>query len=309
LDEWRQTFKNLGHSCRFATISGGEPFLRRDLPQILRSLSEYCDPEYLAIPTNGLMPRLTYATLRDMLAWWPENREVHLNVSVDHVNGMHDEIRGVKDAFSKAVETVALASKLKSSHPCLKLSVHTVVSAYNAHLHPLKHIISYFSNHNHSVDYFISEVAEQRRELGTFNTSVTPTAENYAEAVRPLLSAPAKSVKEKIRKLYYADTVAYLLSPHQTVPCAALRASAHITAWGDVVSCCIRWLQEGNIGNLRTVGYDLKKLWNTDRAKQLRKSISNRECACPMANAYYSSAILHPPFYFKMLKHALRGDL
>jgi hypothetical protein len=49
------------------------------------------------------------------------------------------------------------------------------------------------------------------------------------------------------------------------------------------------------MGNLREHNYDFGAVWRTGKAHQLRRSIKNRECYCPLANAAYTNMLTHGP--------------
>jgi hypothetical protein len=61
-----------------------------------------------------------------------------------------------------------------------------------------------------------------------------------------------------------------------------------------VWSCCIR---AEAVANLRDHNYDLRPIWfeHQGRLRAMRRSIKNRECSCPMANASYANMLLHTP--------------
>ena len=90
------------------------------------------------------------------------------------------------------------------------------------------------------------------------------------------------------------------------LPCYAGVASAHIAPNGDVWTCCIR---AEPIGNLREVSYDLRQIWKSQRADELRDSIRRGECYCPLANAAYSSMLCDPPSLVKVGQHLLKKQL
>ena len=52
---------------------------------------------------------------------------------------------------------------------------------------------------------------------------------------------------------------------------------------------------------MRETGYDLAPIWFGPEMQALRKSIYNKECACPMANATYTNMLLHPPTVGKVM--------
>jgi MoaA/NifB/PqqE/SkfB family radical SAM enzyme len=47
-------FSSFGPLIR-VLISGGEPFLRDDLPQIIHAICKHSNPHHITIPTNGLL--------------------------------------------------------------------------------------------------------------------------------------------------------------------------------------------------------------------------------------------------------------
>jgi radical SAM family uncharacterized protein len=82
----------------FMGFEGGEPFLRRDLPEILR---ESHDRFHTSLVTNGLMLKDRFMEVRRYL----EN----LFVSLDGIGEVHDKIRGVEGAFMRTVEGIKVA--------------------------------------------------------------------------------------------------------------------------------------------------------------------------------------------------------
>jgi MoaA/NifB/PqqE/SkfB family radical SAM enzyme len=83
-----------------------------------------------------------------------------------------------------------------------------------------------------------------------------------------------------------------LLERTQVIDCYAGWASCQVGPNGDVWSCCIR---AESTGNLRDTGYDIAPIWFGEEMARMRRSIANKECACPMANASYANMLLHPP--------------
>ena len=53
VDEWDKTFQSLGKAPFWFTFSGGEPFLRRDIPDIVKAAYDRCHPGIVNIPTNA----------------------------------------------------------------------------------------------------------------------------------------------------------------------------------------------------------------------------------------------------------------
>jgi MoaA/NifB/PqqE/SkfB family radical SAM enzyme len=68
LDEIEKVFKSVG-PVYFFNISGGEPFLRSDLPKIVAAACRYLSPSVVHIPTNALMPDRIEAMTVEILEW------------------------------------------------------------------------------------------------------------------------------------------------------------------------------------------------------------------------------------------------
>jgi hypothetical protein len=61
------------------------------------------------------------------------------------------------------------------------------------------------------------------------------------------------------------------------------------------------------VGNLRQTNYDLRPIWfeQMGQMRRLRRSITARECACPMANASYANMLLHMPTVVRVIRDVL----
>jgi MoaA/NifB/PqqE/SkfB family radical SAM enzyme len=292
LDEYGKIFDSLGRGVFWVTLSGGEPFMRPDLEAIAKSLYARCRPAIINIPTNGLLGENIAKRAESIARACPESQIV-INLSLDGVGKKHDAIRGVPGNFERSMKTYAALRRI--SLPNFSLGIHTVISRYN-----VKNIaeICDFVLDELKPDSFISEVAEQRAELGTLSSDITPSAGEYGRAVgyvaRRTSAYRTKGVSRFTRAFrsgYYEFAKAALASGKQPIPCFAGIASGQISPEGDVWGCCVR---AEPLGNLRESGYDFRKIWFSKRADGFRRSVKKKECACPLANAYYSNAVHDP---------------
>lgn len=296
VDEWRKVFSHLGHAPFYLTFTGGEPFLRAELAEIVMAGAEACRPGVITIPTNGLLTRRVVEETERICAAAPHT-QVGLNLSLDGVGAQHDEIRGVPGNWERAMETWRGLKEVQARRKNLVLSVHTVVSRFN--IDRIREIVEGLQFLE--PDSYITEVAEERVELGTVGWEITPSAAEYAP-VADYLSARARAVPARglarltqaLRAQYYQLARNVLEQQAQAIPCRAGWASGHIAPNGDVWSCCVR---AEPVGNVRDTGYDLRPIWEgrAGTMRRLRASIAGRECACPMANASYANMLLHAP--------------
>jgi len=90
-------------------ISGGEPFLRADLPQLVARLKKRCPRARIIISSNGFLPDRIESQMSAILKVDPA---VGVGISIDGRDGMHDRIRGIPGGFGKCMETVRRLKRL-----------------------------------------------------------------------------------------------------------------------------------------------------------------------------------------------------
>ena len=120
-------------------------------------------------------------------------------------------------------------------------------------------------------------------------------------------SRPVKGfakITQAFRAEYYQLAKKTLYEQRQVIPCYAGWASCQLAPNGDLWSCCIR--AEG-VGNLRENDYDLRRIWRGAEMANLRQSIYQGECHCPMANASYANMLLHPPTVTRVMASVMSG--
>jgi len=297
LEEWRRVFASIGKSPFWATISGGEPFLREDLPELVQSLYDQCRPTIINIPTNGLLVNKIGPTVEKITRHCTA-AQIVINVSIDEIEDKHDLIRGVPGNYQKAVETFKTLKRLPASN--LSVGIHTVISRYNVDRIPE----IYEGLRSLNPDSYITEIAEEREELCTMGSNITPSVETYSRAVDYLTDrlrhehfSGVGRITRALRVEYYRMVITVLGEHRQIIPCYAGFASTQIAPDGDVWMCCVK---AQPIGSLRDSNYDLKNIWFSEKANAMRMSIRNGECYCPLANASYTN-MLHN---FRSLLHA-----
>jgi MoaA/NifB/PqqE/SkfB family radical SAM enzyme len=307
LSEWDRVFESLGSAPYWFTFSGGEPTLRKDLPEMVASAYRHCRPGIINIPTNGIQFKTIPARIERVLEAAPKS-EVIINLSLDGVGLKHDEVRGVRGNWDHAMKTYAGLKELKKRHSHLTLGIHTVISNFNVDTFPE---LCEYVQRELKPDSYITEIAEERVELDTVGLGITPTAERYTVAIDALLESMrdqkltgVAAVTQAFRRQYYEIVKRTLREHRQVIPCMAGVASAQIAPNGDVWTCCVR---AQSMGNLREHDYDFGTVWRTGKADQLRHSIKAGECYCPLANAAYTNMLTHGPTVAKVTADVARS--
>lgn len=122
--DWKRLVDELAaHKISSVLLRGGEPFL---FPGIIELLEHIHDRGlFVAIDTNGTQ-------LNKYAADIVRIGNMHLTISVDGPEKIHDEVRGVKGAFAKIREGVALLNELeKNRSEKISKSICFVISPYS----------------------------------------------------------------------------------------------------------------------------------------------------------------------------------
>lgn len=292
VSEYKQIFKKLGRSPYWFTLSGGEPFLRKDIVEICQELFKYCKPKIINIPSNGLLTDTIVKNVQKITEICSKS-QIIINLSIDGIEEQHNEIRNVPGNYNKVINTYNELKKLNIEN--LSIGIHTVISKLN---------VSGFSRIANKLmqlkpDSYITEIAEQRIELDTMESDITPDIISYCTAIDYLIHRikngkfkGMNKITQSFRIEYYNLVKKILRDKTQVIPCYAGISSAQISPDGEVWSCCIK---AESMGNLRENDYNFRKIWFSDKMKKERRSIKNKECYCPLANASYTNMLMHFP--------------
>lgn len=286
----------------FFNLSGGEPFLRHDLPNIVELACRYLKPRVVHTPTNAILTDRIIGDTEEIIKIvrrYDEAVPVTVKPSIDGVGRLHDEIRGVKGNFECLLKTIEGLKRLEERYGNFHLELGTVISNYNiGHLDEIEDFV-----HRLGVESYRNEVAECRTEFFNLDDDITPPAQVYQRLIQDFARKVEENISTKkslartteaLRVVYYDIAGKILETGRQVIPCYAGVSNAHINFDGGVWPCCVLGYEK-EMGNLRDYGYDFQKLWYSHKAKEVRAYIKGRSCACPLANQAYSNILMHLP--------------
>ncbi|MFH1538727.1 MAG: radical SAM protein [bacterium] len=299
IEEWRCVFRSFGRKTLWFTITGGEPFLRGDMTELLEALLETCVPAHVTIATNGSLIEAVLEAAE--ICNSHQKTKVALNVSIDGPREAHDRIRGRVGAYDTATETLRKLSETKPRN--LRLGVHTVISRHNVDFIPeLVDEVGALGPDSH---FF--EIAQPRAELAMEGANLAPDPESMRRALtyaRRQLDLGNGNVEAALRlvsafrKEYYHAVESSLCDGGRMPPCYAGVASAYVSPDGTLTACPNR---REEMGRLRGGGIGFKKLWHSRAAAGARRAVRKEDCRCTLANAAYTSMMFRPTAVFRSL--------
>lgn len=244
----------------FTNITGGEPFIRADLKDIVREL--YRKSDRIVISTNG------YFTDR-ILDLCEEFPEVGIRVSIEGLQKTNDEIRGLDDGYERGYATLKKLVELK--HPDVGFGM-TIQDRNASDVVPLYRIsdelgMEFATASLHNSFYFVEakNIIEDRQMV----------AQNIEDLCNELLKS--NSPKKWMRAYFNHGLINYIYSQPRLLPCDMAFDTFFIDPYGDVMPCNGTKDKEV-MGNLSSQTWE--DLWNSTEADDVRRKVRqcNRNC-------------------------------
>jgi MoaA/NifB/PqqE/SkfB family radical SAM enzyme len=310
LDEIRRFTEKAG-SILYLSVGGGEPFLRKELAEIIRLFYNNCGTRFVNITTNGLQPERSEKILERILN---ENPHIYLklNLSLEAWGPRHDEIRGVPGNFAKMQETYTRFSALRDRARYFGLNVGTTFSRMNdTDVIPLiDAVIENWNVNDHTLTYIRGDVKDP--------SAKDPSIDDYEKAVRHLEKRRHRRIPVVYRLLravartMFEMNLRTLREDQMIVPCVAGGRMLTLSDDGVVKPCEILEAKEGtaayNFGNLRDHDFDLARIDATPEAKRAVTFIRESKCHCTFECANMCNIAASPTMWPKVLSEAMRSE-
>jgi radical SAM protein with 4Fe4S-binding SPASM domain len=279
--EIKQVFNSSRYldDLRGITLTGGEPFLRKDFADLCTFLVKKYPKAGLTIPTNGLRPNLVLHKLEKILAACTP-RGVYLSVSIDGNGATHDRVRGVTGAYNNALTLIEL---VKKRTPSIQAGISFTITPEN-----YEHLIEVYKTSKElrvgfGVQFAQTSASYYENEEKDFEWSETELDE-IANSTEFILKDRVKSQKttQKLAATPF-DVHSYYLShmveskrAHDTIQrCYSGINSFFMDPFGNIFPCIMLNKQ---IGNVCKSNFD--ELWLSKEGSDVRQFIKDKRCNC-----------------------------
>ena len=290
------------------SLTGGEPFIREDLAEIVQLFHKNCSIRNLNIPTNGQLTQQIVAGTRKILESCP-GLAFNLAMSLDGPREMHDSMRNRQGAFDKAIETYRAIRELQRSYPRLNTEIITVISAHNQ------------DRLEEFYDYVFTELKPDSVNLSPVRGGVSDATLKDFDLARyeQLIGRLQKAfVEQRVSGYANFSCSEYVLATRLIIPgiisrilrrnvyqtaCYAGVLSGVLYASGDVYPC---ELLDRKIGNLRDYNMDFMALWNSPQATEIIKHIKQTRCFCIHPCNFTVNILFNARYIPRLLAGAVR---
>ena len=301
--------ETLGGNLGVLILAGGEPFTRRDLPEIARAFYANNRLESIYITSNGQIQKRILPDVTRILQECPE-LNVTLALGIDELKEQHDKIRQKPGSWDIVIDTARQLQAMKREYP--RLDVQTCTCFMN-------------SNQDTIFEWYDFVKYQLKPDKVNFNYIRPPAADSkeleidgarYAELAARI---DEDSRCGTIKNHYAGDTGFFkaaldiymhgLISKTQEtqkaqLTCYAGTAGGVIYDEGTVSSC--ENLEP--VGNLRDYDWNFQKLWFSPAMQERRKKAADG-CFCTHeSNCYYPSLPFNPKHLvqIKMLEREMK---
>lgn len=295
--------ETLGGNLGVLVLAGGEPFTRKDLPEIVSAFRRNNELESVYLMSNGqIHPRI----FPDVTRILDENPGLHVTVAlgIDGVKEAHEKIRQKPGSWDKAIHTARTLQEMQAEYPTLDVQTCTCVMKSNQDtifdwydflkydLQPDKININYIrppSNDPEELDF-------DHDRYATLSKMILDDVRNAA--VKNNYGGKSGFFKAAV-DIYMHDLIARTKEESKAqLTCYAGSAGAVIYDEGTISSC----ENLDSTGNLRDFEWDFQAAWNSPAMQERRKKAADG-CYCTHeSNCFYPSLPFNPGHLVKIKK-------
>ena len=243
----------------FANITGGEPFLRDDIGEIVSLLKEKA--RRIVISTNGYFTEKIVDLVR-------AQGDIGVRISIEGLPAANDELRGIKDGFDHGLRTLLELQRLGLKDIGFGITVSDRNARDMLELYQLAKAlgVEFATAAVHNSYYF--HTRDNRihdREMVT---------KCFRELIGELLRT--KRPKNWFRAYFNHGLINYIRGNPRLLPCGAGEEMFFLDPFGEIRPCngMDDASLENSMGNLNEETFSA--IWNGDRARRLRAAV--KEC-------------------------------
>ena len=308
-DEIARISETLGGNLGVLVLAGGEPFTRKDLPEIVRAFYENNKLDSVYLMSNGQIHPRIFPDVTRIMEECP-NLNVTVALGIDGVKHAHEKIRRKEGSWDKAIHTARTLQQMKREQfPKLDIQTCTCVMR---------------SNEDSIFEWYDFLKYDLKPDKVNINYIRPPSADpnelnfdhnRYAELSHQILEDTKNAVlknnyggKSGFFKaavdIYMHDIIAKTKEEQKAqLKCYAGSAGAVIYDEGTLSSC----ENKANVLNLRDYDWNFQAAWRTEAMKERRKEVANG-CHCTHeSNCFYPSLPLNVGHLVKIKR--LEGQL
>jgi MoaA/NifB/PqqE/SkfB family radical SAM enzyme len=301
--EFEKISETLGGNLGVLILAGGEPFTRKDLPEIARAFYTNNHLESIYITSNGQIQKRIFPDVTRILRECPR-LNVTLALGIDGLKEQHEKIRKKPGSWDIVIDTARRLQSMKREYP--RLDVQTCTCFMN-------------SNQGTIFEWYDFLKFQLKPDKVNFNYIRPPAADcKELEIDGARYARLAARIDEDSRrgsiKNHYAGDIGFFKAAldvymHGLIAKTQETQQAQLTCYAGTAGGVI--YDEGTVsscenlepvGNLRDFDWNFRKLWFSP-AMQARRKQAADGCFCTHeSNCYYPSLPFNPKHLIQIKK-------
>lgn len=268
LSEIKSIFRQFRH-LEIVKITGGEPFLRTDLPEILSFLTDTLRVT-VQITSNGLLNKRIIETVRKF-----SSEKFHLCISLDGIGDFVDQKRGIPNYFEQVMGTLRELAHIKRQSRFYLSVNQTVFFDHLDQINLLREALSRvgINNVQYSIEHNLFDFNATEKEKLNYWKCISK--QSFLK-LKDIVGTPSMSeINRHLIYRYYFKGLENRVLKNQKSPqfkCSALNSYFRLFPNGDLVTCSVYTTPIVNLKNS-----DFRTLWQGKRIQRQRTLVQN----CP----------------------------
>ena len=232
-------------------ITGGEPFIKEDLSEILDVVKKKA--KRVVISSNGLLTKKTLEVMS-------KHRDVGVRLSFDGIGETHDKVRGSKGIHQKALETLKGLKELGIKD----LGIAVTISDVNARdLVPLfnlaeEHGVELATAVLHNAYYF-HKMDNEIHDKQMVENEIKSLMRAYLKSYHP---------KNWFRSYFCQGIAGHMHGTKRCMKCTMASDSFFIDPYGDIRPCNV---MDHPFGNIKRTPFN--EIWTSPEADEARRKV------------------------------------
>ncbi len=300
LEEIETLTKNLGSNLFNVNITGGEPFLRTDLFEIVKAYFTNTTIESVFITTNGRFTQRTQEFIEKFLAAGIKGK-IFFSISIDNFEEEHNKNRRSIDLFKHALNTYHMVTSYNQPNIMCNIAITVTDHNYTKVLELYDYLksigVSSFTCIIMREEGVIKKIDPKMKEgiLDQYTKLAQKIHEDQLNGITQGWGSTVQGTLMNAKNMIINNTLSKTYIPNQYIShCPAGALFGVIYANGDVYPCEI--LYERKLGNLRDYNMNFMELWKNKTTHECKNFIKDIKCRCSYECAWSINVVSNPQY-------------
>ncbi len=261
------------HQVYWLGITGGEPFLRNDLPQLVdAALAPSPNLRALHFATNGtLTPRIEHLIHETKKKY--KKLKIVFTLSVDGPPELHNRIRGAEDVWAKMFQTFTLLKKIDGVKPQFGFTLsHENIDKFEDTFLAMRGAYPKLRFDDVTVNIF------QRSGFYYENNGMALLdSDQVVRQIKKILAMDKEklSLNNFLRRRYLKLYLKFLKTRQSPVKCQSMASTCFLDPYGNLFPCAV---YNRKVLNIKDTTLSLKEIWKLKESKKIHKECAANKC-------------------------------